>query len=363
MPKLTLSQMQIVESVFEGLSFGIVAIDKSGAVLFSNPAASRIINLEREESPINEWMQNHGIQLMNPDGESPLLQSFSGRECSHVDVFIRNRLTASKVIWCNIDFIPLKNDLGEIAGSLLLIQDTTEQKRLADEAARSNSALQQFATVAAHDLQEPLRSIRGFSDMLVKYQAETLDEKSTRCIHKIQDGITRMQTLINDLLNYSRIQTKAQSLSEVDCNAIVASCLKSLDASIAESGAEVEVNVLPIVVGDGPQLTQLFQNLLGNALKFRAAGERPLVNVSATLQGLFWHFTITDNGIGISPEFAERVFRVFQRLHTRSTYEGTGIGLAICQSIVDRHGGRIWVESKHGEGAVFHFTLPVLEAT
>jgi len=232
------------------------------------------------------------------------------------------------------------------------------KKKLSDEVARSNAALQQFATVAAHDLQEPLRSIAGFSDMLAKYQGENLDEKSVRCISKIASGIQRMQTLINDLLNYSRIQTKPHELIQIDSNKIIQSCLKSLNASISEAGAEVVFDTLPTVMADGPQLSQLFQNLIGNALKFSAEGRTPVVRISAKRLGLYWLFSVQDNGIGIAPEFVKRIFGVFQRLHSASAYPGTGIGLAICQRIVERHGGKIWAESDPGSGTTFNFTIP-----
>ena len=235
---------------------------------------------------------------------------------------------------------------------------TSVMKKLFDEAARSNAALQQFATVAAHDLQEPLRSIAGFSEMLAKYQGENIDEKSVRCLSKIASGINRMQILINDLLNYARIQTKPEQLVQIDCNKTIQSCMKSLNASISETGAEVVFDALPTVMADGPQLSQLFQNLIGNALKFSAKDRTPTVQVSAKRLGLFWLFSVSDNGIGIAPEFISRVFGVFQRLHNAAAYPGTGIGLAICQRIVDRHGGKIWAESVPGVSTTFYFTIP-----
>lgn len=167
-----------------------------------------------------------------------------------------------------------------------------------------------------------------------------------------------MQTLINDLLAYSRIQTTPQILQPSNCNEILATCIKSLNASITTSGATVNVDSLPVVMADAAQLSQLFQNLVGNALKFCAGDRPPVVRISAKRQATAWLFSVEDNGIGIAPEFAERVFRIFQRLHTPTAYSGTGIGLAICQTIVDRHGGKIWVESEPGTGSTFYFTIP-----
>jgi light-regulated signal transduction histidine kinase (bacteriophytochrome) len=241
---------------------------------------------------------------------------------------------------------------------VLILQDITERKQLADEAARSNKALQQFATVAAHDLQEPLRSIAGFADMLAHNQGALFDEKSIRYMSKIKDGTTRMQTLINDLLNYSRIQTKPQTLEPTDLNKIAKTCISSLNASISKSGADVTFDSLPTVLADASQLSQLFQNLVGNALKFCPAEKTPVVHISAVRRGQNWLFSVEDNGIGILPEFRERIFGVFQRLHTQAAYPGTGIGLAICYTIVNSHGGKMWVESKPGEGSIFYFTIP-----
>ncbi len=357
------AQIHIVNSVFQAIGLGIVATDKQGAVVFSNPAAVAILGIEEHHIPLERWIDHYGIYLSDgialcPASESPLVRAIAGEEANDVPVFIQNQIGAGRSRWCNIDFRPLKNDDGEVTGALLVIQDVSERKSLSEEVSRSNLALQQFATVAAHDLQEPLRSIAGFADMLAQYQAGQLDEKSKRCMSKIKDGVIRMQTLINDLLNYSVIQTKAQVLSPVDCSDILASCIKALNASIVMNGATVHIDHLPIVMADASQLSQLFQNLIGNALKFCSADRPAVVRISAKRQATAWLFSVEDNGIGIAPEFVERVFRIFQRLHLATAYSGTGIGLAICQTIVERHGGKIWVESIPEKGSTFFFTIP-----
>ncbi len=358
-----LIQSEVIESMFASIGLGVVALDRNGVVLLSNAAAARLLGIGVEQVAIADWTHHFGLYL--PDGSScpailsPVVRAISGEEATMI-LLIRNQLASGRFFWCSIGFRPLTSSTGEIEGAILLIQDITERKKLADEVARSNAALQQFATVAAHDLQEPLRSISGFSDMLAQQLGENLDEKSTRYLSKIKDGIIRMQTLINDLLDYSRIQTKPQELNSVDCNKILSVCKKNLDGSIREKGVRIDSEPLPTVAADTFQILQLFQNLLGNAIKFSAPERPPVLHISAERQGTFWQFSFTDNGIGIEAEFIPRIFGVFQRLHTRTAYPGNGIGLAICQSIVDRHGGRIWVESESGVGSTFYFTLPAV---
>jgi PAS domain S-box-containing protein len=361
--ELTVTQLPIIESIFAGIALGIVAVDIEGTVLFSNQAARDMLGIGIDQVPLEEWIEHYGIHspdrfTLCPASESRVIKAISGQEPQNLEVLIRNKLGGGRSLWCSIDLRPLRGEDGEITGSVLLIQDISMRKKLSDEVSRSNAALQQFATVAAHDLQEPLRSIAGFADMLALHQGDQLDEKSARCLTKMKDGIKRMQALINDLLNYSRIQTKPQVLTLSDCNEILESCIRSLNGSIRKSEAIIEGGSLPTVMADYSQLSQLFQNLVGNALKFSATGRSPVVRIAAKQQGSAWLFSVEDNGIGIAPEFSERIFGVFQRLHPASTYSGTGIGLAICQMIVDRHGGRIWVESQPEVGSKFFFTIP-----
>ena len=225
------------------------------------------------------------------------------------------------------------------------------------ELGRSNTELEQFAYVATHDLQEPLRAVTSCVQLLQKRYEGQLDARADEFITHAVDGTKRMQTLINDLLAYSRISTHAKPFVSTDCEIVVKEALANLMVAIEESAAVVTQDTLPTVYGDLTQLRQLFQNLIGNALKFR--GERSSkIHIGATLKHGEWQFSVADNGIGMEPQFFERVFMVFQRLHTRREYQGTGIGLAICKKVVERHGGRIWVESEPGEGATFCFTIP-----
>jgi PAS domain S-box-containing protein len=226
----------------------------------------------------------------------------------------------------------------------------------AQELARSNADLAQFAYVASHDLKEPLRAVSGCVGLLKGQYEGKLDERTGEYMAHIVDGAARMEALIDGLLAYSRVGTQGGELQPVECAKALGMALQNLAASIEESGTVVTHDTLPAVNGDLPQLVSLFQNLIGNALKFRREAS-PRIHVSAERNGTHWRFFVRDNGIGIAPQYFERIFGVFQRLHTRREYPGTGIGLAVCKKIVERHGGQIWVESVPGEGATFCFSL------
>ncbi len=230
-------------------------------------------------------------------------------------------------------------------------------RQTAEDLARSNRDLEQFAYVASHDLQEPLRVVTGFVQLLEQHCKGQLDEKAHSFIEYAVDGAKRMQTLIADLLSYSRVGSRHREPRPTDMGVVLRSALSNLSASIADSAAEITHGELPTVPGDDTQLVQLFQNLVGNAIKFRGE-ETPRIHVDARREKDHWLFSVRDNGIGIDPEFHDRIFLIFQRLHGRKQYPGTGIGLAICKRIVEHHGGRIWVESQPRQGTTFCFTLP-----
>jgi signal transduction histidine kinase len=234
-------------------------------------------------------------------------------------------------------------------------EETLKEKT--EELARSNRDLEQFAYVASHDLQEPLRMVTSYVQLLARRYKGKLDSDADEFIGFAEGGAIRMWNLINALLTYSRVGMRGKQLEPTDCEAVLNQSLNNLNVAIEENAAVVTHEPLPTVMADNPQLVQLFQNLIGNAIKFRG-NEPPRVHVSAGRNGNGWIFSVRDNGIGIAPEYAERIFIIFQRLHGREEYPGTGIGLAICQKIVERHGGRIWVESEVGKGATFYFTLP-----
>lgn len=265
-----------------------------------------------------------------------------------------------------ISLSPLETDEGWLTTAAL--RDITERKRAeaelarqARELARSNEELEQFAYVASHDLQEPLRMVSSYTQLLAKEYQGQLSGDADKYIDYAVDGVKRMQELINDLLAYSRVGTQGRAFEATDCEAALQRVLRNLEVSIRESGATITHDPLPTVVGDPIQIQQLFQNLIANGIKFRRA-EAPQVHVGAEPrvgeQGGEWLFSVRDNGIGIAPKYGERIFQIFQRLHNRRKYSGTGIGLAICKKIVERHGGRIWLDEQPGVGAAFHFTIP-----
>jgi PAS domain S-box-containing protein len=258
-----------------------------------------------------------------------------------------------------------KDNFGRSHRLLGFTQDITEYKRIqtelvhqAEELARSNAELEQFVYAASHDLQEPLRMVASYTELLSRRYKGRLDSDADDFIAFAVDGANRMKRLINDLLLYSRVGTKGRPLQPTNSDSAFQQAVANLNVSIDESGAVVTSDDLPLVMADESQLIQLFQNLISNAIKFHTSGT-PRVHVSAELKGHEWIFAVRDNGIGIDPQFFDRIFLIFQRLHRASEFAGTGIGLAICKRIIERHAGRIWVESEPEKGSTFYFSLPV----
>ena len=249
------------------------------------------------------------------------------------------------------------------AAAVELRQAKVELERANQELTRSNDELRQFAYIASHDLQEPLRSVTSFCNLLKEEYQGRLDEQADNYIERVVQGAKRMKALVTGLLSYSRVSHDEQPpLSDVDLREVAADAIANLQSSVQDSGAEISLGDLPMVMGDRLQLCQLLQNLLSNAILYR--GERPpKIHVDATRDGNRWEFAVEDNGIGIAPEYHQQVFEIFRRLHCRDKYPGTGIGLAVCKKIVQRHGGRIWVESQPGAGTTFRFTLQATTET
>jgi light-regulated signal transduction histidine kinase (bacteriophytochrome) len=272
-----------------------------------------------------------------------------------------------------------RNASGKIIGLLGVNVDITKRKedeeklqRFAAQLERSNTELQNFASVASHDLQEPLRKIQAFGDRLKTKCADQLGEQGRDYLERMQHAAQRMQTLIQDLLQLSRITSRAQPFQACDLAKIVAEVINDLEVSIELASGKLEVGELPTIEADPLQMRQLFQNLITNALKFHQPGNAPIVRISSDLLTAMDHsiagarphdrivqIRVQDNGIGFDPKFADQIFDVFQRLHTKQEYEGTGIGLAVCRKITDRHGGSIMAHSVEGQGATFEITLPV----
>ncbi len=255
----------------------------------------------------------------------------------------------------------------DVDGSPMILEmdfDITERKKAEkmlklklEELARSNEELEQFAYVSSHDLQEPLKMITSYLQLLQRKYQGNLDKKADAYIYFAVEGASRMQNLIIDLLEYSRVTRSDKEFETTDSGLILNKVLFSLRLIIYENEATVSHDPLPEVIADSTQLAQVFQNLILNGITFRSE-EAPKIHISAERKANEWVFSVQDNGIGIDPQYSERIFEIFKRLHTREQYTGTGIGLAICKRIVERHGGRIWVESELGKGSTFYFTLP-----
>ena len=338
----------------------IVVRDMDARVLFWNPGAAETYGWSAEEAknqPIHELLHSRFPQ---PLEEIEALVREHGKwegELRHTTRDGRILVVASR--WS------LQSDEGgRPRGILEINRDITDRKKAEDaleqkaqDLARSNADLEQFAYVASHDLQEPLRMVANFTQLLADRYRDRLGQEGAEFITYAVDGATRMQRLIQDLLTYSRVGTRGKSFEPTDCNEVLGLAVANLQLAIQEAHAVVTHDELPPVLADASQLAQLFQNLVGNAVKFRGP-EAPRVHVSAARQGTDWVFSVRDNGIGIDAAFAERIFIIFQRLHARGEYPGTGIGLSLCKKIVERHGGKIWVESESGKGATFLFTIP-----
>jgi len=236
-------------------------------------------------------------------------------------------------------------------------QRTTELEHQREKAVKAAKELQDFAYVASHDLQEPLRMVTSYLQLLDRRCGESLDSESREFMDFAVDGATRMQQMISDILSFSRVDSTGNRFATVDCDALVQSVLQNLESAILESGAEIDLGPLPTVVGDQLQLSRLFQNLIHNAIKFTLADSPPRVKIAVEPSEEVHKFSIIDQGIGVDPKHKDRIFIMFQRLHTRTQFPGSGVGLPICKRIVERHGGKIWVDSEPGKGATFHFTL------
>jgi PAS domain S-box-containing protein len=272
----------------------------------------------------------------------------------------RVRLRSGRGAHMAVSLSPVLDGDGQTVGLVGIAYDISEQKRVEAALSRSNQELEQFAYVASHDLQEPLRMVSSYCQLISRRYQGQLDEDADEFIHYAVDGASRMQRLIEDLLQYSRVNTRGKPPEPTEADDVLTGVLADLGVHIEEAGPEVTHDPLPQVMADPVQLGRLFQNLVSNAIKYRGE-DPPRIHIGAARQNGQWRFSVQDNGAGIDPQFHDRVFVIFQRLQARDETSGTGIGLAVCKRIVERHGGRIWVESAEGKGSTFYFTIPAHE--
>jgi PAS domain S-box-containing protein len=346
-------------AVVESAPSGMLMVDRAGKIVLVNKEIERLFGYPREElfgQPI-ELLVPVRFRSDHPGSREGFFKSPQIRAMGAGRDLFGLRKDGHEVP-VEIGLNPLETEDGTFV--IASVVDITERKRSEDELKRSNEELERFAYVASHDLQEPLRMVGNYVELLARRYQGRLDPDADEFIGFALDGAQRMQRLIEDLLAFSRVGTRGAALEPTDMNTVLAEALSTLKLAIEESQATVTHDPLPRVRADANQLQHVMLNLVSNALKFRGA-EPPRVHVSAAPNNTHWLFHVQDNGIGIDPAYFERIFVIFQRLHGRAEYPGTGIGLAISKKIVERHGGRIWVESSPGLGSTFCFTLPALE--
>jgi PAS domain S-box-containing protein len=349
-------------ATFEQAAVGIAQVGLDGCWLRVNQRLCDIVAYTREELLQCTFQDITHPEDLNTD--LTFVHQVLAGEISTYSMQKRYCRKDRSLVWVNLTVGLVRDEAGAPKYFVSVVEDITIRKQAEEnlevaivDLKRSNQELEQFAYVASHDLQEPLRKVASFTQLLAERYADKLDDDARQFIAYAVDGAHRMQGLINDLLSYSRVGTRGRTFELVDCEGVLGYSLANLEVAIKEGGAVVTHDRLPTVMGDASQLVQLFQNLIGNAIKFRGSAP-PCVHISVASQEKEWIFRVRDNGIGIDPQYFDRLFVIFQRLHSKAEYPGTGIGLAVSKKVVERHGGRIWVESEPGKGASFYFSIP-----
>jgi len=346
-----------LRGILESAMDAIITVDERQRIVLFNSAAEAIFGYTREEvigAPLARFIP----------------ERFRSAHAAHMEDFGKQGTPARQMgqdrivtaLRRNGEEFPIDASISQISEGgnkyyTVILRDVTERVRAHQALERTHLDLRQFAYAASHDLRTPLRTISSFAQLLQKKYAGRLDQEASEWIDRIVSGAHRLDRLIEDLLSYARLESQARQFVPVDCRVVLDDAVQLLDAQIRDTGAEITSSPLPTITGDQGQLVQLFQNLIGNGMKYHGA-RPPRIHVSAERKDDAWVFSVADNGIGIEPEQHQRIFEIFRRLHTQQEYPGTGIGLAVCRRIVDRHGGTIWVESEPGKGSTFAFTIP-----
>ncbi len=342
-----------VTEILESISDAFLALDDNMVVTYFNRAAEQLLRRRCED------VIGRNLFETFPEAKGSIFQEKYAQAARERTALVFESYFKPHESWYDVRVYPQENGLS------VYFQITTERKKAQehlqktmDELERSNKELEQFAYAVSHDLQEPLRTVANFVGLLARKYKGKLDDTADKYISFVIGGANRMTALINDLLLYSRVGAGEKQFAKVEMASTFESAVENLKRTIEENDAVLTRDDLPAVFGDKTQLVQILQNLIGNAVKFRKKDVQPRIHISAKRKGNEWVFGVHDNGIGIEPGSHDRIFAIFQRLHTREEYPGTGIGLTLCRRIVERHAGRIWIESKPGEGSTFYFTIP-----
>ena len=356
------TELGIVFDALKSTMVGVIIANLEGKIDFVNPAFLNIFMYKDQ----NEVIGKNAGELFSPKKVrkfadlTAVIDNVKG-DREEFNVHREDGSVFSVEVSCS----NVTDLAGNVIGRMAFFVDVSERneikkklKRTVAELKRSNTDLQQFAYVASHDLQEPLRMVASYTQLLEKRYKDKLDTDAKEFIHFAVDGALRMQKLINDLLSYSLVSTRQKPVKPTDCNSVLGQVIANLSVTIEQNNDIITNDDLPTVMADESQMQELFKNLVGNAIKFRSV-HAPRVHISAKQNGNKWLFSVQDNGLGIDPQYKDKIFLIFQRLHSKEEYPGTGIGLALCKRIVEHHGGKIWFDSDVGKGSTFYFTLPV----